>query len=260
MFASEDGTVRRTAISWIGRHDNEISAGQTIAWFEAFLAAQPDDVMARSLRNAIADRRLASLSREERARLYWMAVREGSVDIGGSDRLLRSVALGRAAVDGLEEFEPAIRAYGGQPDIGSPFPSSQRSEELIWYVRLRTGARDRRDAERLHAERLAQMDPEELADRMTKDLDFQHATMGLMTSVCEKYKIRPPCVDLARAVLLQNDLANRRGQVHRELGSVEQGKQTTAWPSWLEKLHAGTEGVRTKLQIERAGGRPPAAN
>lgn len=255
MFSSKDAAIRDLAMGWLGRHERDFTMQEQIEFDELYIGVSPDNETRRTVLNMLARRKLAILPRDERAKVYWHAVQSGSVNIGSQDPLPRLSALTAAAADGLEEFESAIKKYAAvldkerQVDLGV-----NRSDELLWMLRMRAGAKDRLEAEQLHAQGLAKIGAEAFAENMTKDPAFRATTEALADSSCEKFKATNACKTLAEVYLQQEEFRMAGVAVIKErkggaISVTEQGRSEE--PPWLGALREATKSVRVAGRLEQ---------
>jgi hypothetical protein len=249
LFRSEDKHMQVAGLAWIGHHERELSPGELIRLAGAYMAARPNDRTSKELDDSVAGWRLEAMPRQARTAIYWRAVREGRVDIGSSAPLVRGSALGRAAREGLVEFEGAIHEYAAELDRAKLVRGGTVSEQLLWELRLRSGAEDSRSADRRASQRLAEMEPAALADLMTKDDAFRDVVLRLADAHCGKYFRTESCSDLAHVYSRQEEYwaSNSRTVVEGKTpSSQDDGDQ----PQWLSVLRRKTFATRASAGLD----------
>jgi hypothetical protein len=249
FVASRSQEEREPGLRWIDYHRDDLTVEERDELDLLYLRSNPDE--SRSIKGTIALRRLDHAPAEERSALYLTAVRNGSVKLEAIHEITRAAALGRAAVEGLQEFKPFIEQYAGEIDRVFPQHGYRRSDELLWYLEFRSGARDSRDALELHARRLAEMDGERFASLMNTDRAFRAATEVVLAQGCER-KLSVPCQDLARVMIEQEELKQARPGLGTEAAGDRSGE-------WLDNFREMTAAVRVKMNRENAdeGSRRP---
>lgn len=243
FFSSHSQEERELGLRWINYHRDDLTVEERDELDLLYLRANPDE--SRSIKGTIALRHLDQAPAEERRALYLTAVRNGSVKLEAVQEITRAVALGRAAVEGLQEFKPFIEQYAAEIDRVFPQHGYRRSNELLWYLELRSGARDSADAIGLHAQRLAEMDGERFASLMNTDRAFRASTEVALAQSCER-KLSVPCQDLARVMIEQEKLK----QAHPGLGTEAAADRSG---DWLENLREMTAAVRVRINRENTG-------
>jgi hypothetical protein len=242
LFSSPDQEEKDLELRWISYHKEDLTLGEMDDLDLLFLRANPDQ--AYSVKGTIALRHLDSAPTDERRALYLTAVRNGSVKLEAIQEIPRFVALGRAAAEGLEEFKPFVEQYATEIDRAYPQQGYRRSDELLWDLKLRAGAKDRTDALRLHARRLVEMDDERFAGLMRTDRAFRAAAEALLVQGCEM-RLAEPCLDLARVTMRQERLKRARSGLEPESKA-----EATAEGNWLVSFREMTGAARVKITRE----------
>lgn len=246
FFSSESQDTKALGLRWLGYHRAEITSEELDDFSKLFLDLNSRSSLSEGVRVEMANRHLANAPAEERRAMYLTAVRTGSVKLEGVEKMPRFVALGRAAADGLEEFRPFVEQYREEINTAYPADPYRRSDKLIWMLKLRAGAKDRADAVRLHATRLAEIEDERLARLMDDDPAFREATMNLLQSACEK-QLSEPCLNMGRIALRQGKLREQRVKADpRKQEAI--GHDST---DWLEGLRGLTGPARVKVEREK---------
>lgn len=259
-FADPRETIRDGTLRWLGRHYNELTVDELSEFFQIYWRLQPDDSRSEGLRQVLAKCRLERSSRAERARVYWQALRDGNVDIGGPKPLTWMEALGKAAGGGMDEFRAAIEQRAAEVDALHGQKGTKWSDSLLWELTLRSGAQDEIDADRIAAERIAGMPTSRVAGLMQDDVAFRGVVENLARVVCEEGKpISEPCHNLALTYL---KLEQCTEQERRE-ARVQQGSSPKALDDhragsseWLVALRRFTEVAATEIRRE-PNPRPP---
>ena len=244
---------REAVLGWLGTHEFEIGTERVIEYGELYRKMYPTGETTENLKSSIADRRLRSATREERARVYWEAVRRGEVDYGARFMMPRSVAIGRACSEGLEEFADAARTYAVELDDLGGVPGVRRSRVAQWNLRFRHSARDGDDALRLHAERLLEMEPKEVADLMSTDLDFRQATLWLVEGACPGESRKPvteACRALGRLFESQEKLRKEGWKPPQPQFPPDLAKAGIAQVNWMSRLEGWTSEARHLMLSE----------
>jgi hypothetical protein len=195
---------RVLGLNWIGRHLESLSHAEQEELYGVYLRLRPDDRTAASLRNTIAANRLEDAPREERAALYRTAVRDGSARVPGGDVMVRSVALGMAAADGLEEFRPLVIQFSPEINRAHARNGYQESDYLLILLAFRAGASDRVQANRLHAGRLLELSDDRFFERMNNEPAFREATNALASLACHAWQ-SGECQKLATLYVRQKE-------------------------------------------------------
>lgn len=240
LFAkSED--FRRLGLNWIGRHMESLTHAEQEELYGLYIGLHPDDRTATSLRNTIAANRLEDAPREERATFYRIAVRDGSARVPGGDVTVRSVALGMAAADGLEEFRPLLAQFSSEIDSVHPRRGYKESDYLLVLLVFRAGASDRAHANRLHVERLLELSDKQFFERMNGEPAFREATTGLASLACRNWQTLE-CQKLARLYLRQKEYQAKLPRTE-SLTSPEEASRTPdgdlVWMSHLRSFSGG---------------------
>ena len=121
----------------------------------------------------------------ERAALYEEAIERGFVSRPGIGGLHRSSAMGLAATEGIKKLRPLIERF--YADLSQQEKRSYPQEELLATLTLRAGGKDRDDAVRLAAERVAALRPEELALQMNGTEAFRKAVIEVAEEACRPH-------------------------------------------------------------------------
>ena len=244
-FATGDERVRDATLGWIELKRTELTDAETADFEELYLEAVPNGPGSRGLRNHVATLRLSQLSQSQRAKIYWEAVRNGSVDIGGVDPLVRTVALSRAAGEGLTEFEGTIREYTKEINAGEDnIIDGHLDGRLLWQLKLRAGAEDAKDAEVRAAGRMAEMEDTTFRDLVTKDANFRGVVQVFQEDVCNletgRARNADACKGMARVYLKQDALQRRLTQRAATATPGSEPKSEQTEPDWLVRLRTAT--------------------
>lgn len=244
FFASADRDDKSLGLRWIDYHKEDLSGDQRDELESLFIALNPTDTLTRSLRAEMARRHLEAAPVEVRRETYMTAIRSGTVMVESVTEIRRLTALGLAAADGLEEFRPFLEDYAA--DLNSAYPTmpGNNADYLKVLMDLRAGAKDRQDAVRRHAEKLAAMDAERLAALMAEDTAFRWATRNLAEDVCEN-QLSVACASLAQVALQQMELRRQR-----EAAGRKQAAAVYERDNWYEALLAATATARVKHDLE----------
>jgi len=242
-FASDNEDVRETALLWLGEHRSRFSEAEEVALSSIYVEQHPDDAVSMELKSRVALLRLQSSSRQDRAAFYRRAVREGHATAADGAEMDRVAALVCAAADGIQEFEGAIQEHASEID-GRVAPSNgSLSAEALWNVRLRAGARDRREAERTHVRNLRGMTAERFFSLMERDSSFRRATESLGNMVC--HEERDEACEGLGAVL-------DRGAVRTKAGD-KMGDPDVESAEALKRLHTLVDEYRRSAEPVRTG-------
>ncbi len=153
----------------------------------------------------------------ERVRVYSAAIVEGSTTLERGDRIIRQVAMGLAADDGLDELKPLIEVY--YPEESPDARRQNPLPELLIRLELGAGAVDREDAGRLASERLAAMKDGEFRDRMNTDEAFRKVVDQVASYVCAvdpfARRRNPGCASVKEIVRRQVQLEEQALQANR---------------------------------------------
>lgn len=190
---------------------------------------------------------LPRMSRDERLRLYTLAIVDGSTTLRHGWTLVRQSAVLLASDDGVEELKPLIEAH--YADLS---PREQRNvplPEILIRLDLGAGAADREGANRLASARLAAMKDADFRNRMNTDEAFRTVVDGISTYVCgvDPYRLRrnPGCASI-------KDIVKR--QLRLEKTTEEAARATAATPvssmqryeehrdSWLGRMEESSAG------------------
>jgi hypothetical protein len=254
-FADPRETMRDGTLLWLGKHYNELTCDELSELFQIYWRLQPKDSRSDGLRQVLAKCRLERSSRAERASVYWKAIRDGKVDIGGPSPLTWMEALADAVGDGMDEFRPVIEQHAAELNALPERKGVKRSEALLWGLRLRSGAEDAVDARRIAAKRISEMPVAKAAGLMRDDLSFRFEVENLANTVCEVSRpISEPCHDLASTYLKleQYTQENEQGADTLRNASPEAlGNRPGGPPDWLITLRRSTEVATTAIRSER---------
>jgi len=245
LFGDPRMEVKVVALEWIGRHEDTLTPEQADELLMSFVELNPNEPMSASVRRGIAERHFILLPVGKRAEVCLEAVKNGETLFERQFRLVRTVALGVLANDGLAEFEPLVRQYAKEIDTVSGSSIYKESDYLLWVMKLRSGACDRADGYRLQALRLSQMEPEEFFNLMEKDSAFKWAAAELVPNAC-KEPLSEACVSLAKVAYLQQELI-KRGLVPRS-STAGGPPSANEGPSWLGPLVEKTRTAMPKVR------------
>ena len=261
---------REAVLAWLGSHEWEIGTELVIELDEVYRKMYSTGVTSEDLKSSIADRRLRIAPREERARVYWEAVRKGESDYGARSKMNRASAIVRACAEGLGDFAGPAQAFAAEIDADLSLPGVKRSRMALWDAQLRRGARDGDDAVRLHAERVLEMDPKEFADLMSTDLEFRQTTLGLAQGTCpmerggvlnEKRKpLTEACRTMARLYLAQAARGKEGSREPKPELLPDPARTEAARADWLTELGAWTANARDRMASEGSPGKADASN
>jgi hypothetical protein len=259
-FADPRETMRDGTLLWLGKHYNELTCDELSELFQIYWRLQPKDSRSDGLRQVLAKCRLERSSRTERASVYWKAIRDGKLDIGGPSPLTWMEALADAVGDGMDEFRPVIEQHAAELDALPGQKGVKRSEALLWSLRLRSGAEDAVDARRIAAKRISEMPVAKVAGLMRDDSAFRSVVLTLAPTVCVVGKpISEPCHDLASTYLKleQYTQENEQGADTLRNASPEAlGNRPGGPPDWLLTLRHVTEVAATKIRNESIERKP----
>jgi hypothetical protein len=190
---------------------------------------------------------LARMSRDERLRLYTMAIVDGSTTLRHGWTLLRQSAMLLASDDGLAELKPLIEAHYGELS-----PGEQRNvplPEVLIRFDLGAGAADREEANRLASERLTAMRDADFRDRMDTDEAFRTVVDGIGTYVCggDPYRMRrnPGCASIKDIVKRQLRLEKVTEEAARAMAitpASSMQRYEEHRDSWLGRLQESSAG------------------
>jgi hypothetical protein len=194
MLVAGDGISRRAALAWVSDVKG-LTNDERIALI-SFCLARPLSVEEREgLRDRLATVRLNAASQEDRRRVYWEAVRDGTAATWEGRRIERSKALVSAVEEGMAEFEAFVVQYGGLLDDPRDVVTPKATDRLLWKLRLRRGAKDQGDGARLQAARVSELGVGEFDRLMAADAAFRYTTIMLAKEVCADPK-GAPCQNL----------------------------------------------------------------
>lgn len=246
FFTSSDRDTQALGLRWIGHRKDSLTSSEIDDLETFYIRLNPEDTISRGLRVEMAVRHLEESALEHRRATYWKAVRDGSVTLEGVEPISRTSAIARAAFEGIEDFAPLIERYAEEIDRVNPESGYRQSARLLWYVKLRAGAKDRDDALRLHAQRLAEMEDDVFHDLMEKDLAFRSSTRWALELACSGTKaLSPPCFDFARIAIRQSEFRKAR---------LRDGSEPDAQlfgGTWLEGLESMTGAANVQLYRQK---------
>ena len=245
LFASM-GDTSRLGLNWIGRHLDSFTHAEQEELYRVYIELHPSDRTTASLRDTIAANRLEDAPKEERAALYWAAVRNGKARIPGGADLVRSVALGMAAADGLEEFRAALTRFSSEINKAHPRSGYDESAYLLILLVFRAGAPDRAHANRLHAERLLELGDQQFFERMNSDTAFREATDGLASRACRNWQA-PECLNRARLYARQREHQAKFREADSQTPAHPLPRSPDGELLWMSRLRAVTGGAGTLL-------------
>ena len=245
-LATGDERVRDATLGWIEMQKAELTDAETADFEELYLEVSPNGPGSRGFRTHVATLRLSQLRQSQRAGIYWEAVRNGKADIGGVDPLVRAVALGMAAREGLIEFTEAITQYADELNRGQqPLLDGTTAGRLLWQMRLYAGAHDAKDATRLQAARLSSMDALEFRSAMTHDADFRGEVTLFLGGFKPDRGSEPSLEDwknIASVFLKQDALQRELAGKTSEAAPASGQKKEQAEPDWLVRMRTATQG------------------
>jgi hypothetical protein len=257
VFSGNNREAKLAALKWIATQWDKGAVPSQVAdeMTMLFVELNPKDTDAMGVREAIARRHLAAAPREERAAKYWQAVREGKVIIEGVAEIVRIQAILLAAGDGLEELVPAIDQYAGEIDMLMPHADYRESALVRWTIELRRGAKDRRDAARVHVGRLGEMDDQRFWELMQGDRAFNEATLAVLAAACEN-AISAPCQELAKIDERQHVLWEKKRKENPQTAESTSPAPDpeVEGPHWLQSFRIRTGSARFELSKARAKG------
>jgi hypothetical protein len=227
MLSSPDLSVAGAAASWICDIDGRFSLNEQERLLRDCLESVGSDSVAHNLRAAMSEAKWRQLSQAERRSYYAEAIRRGAVPLWEGRELKRSRALVLAAYEGLEEFAGAVRQYGRELDDPRDETSPRATDCLLWRMRLRAGASDQEDGDRLHGLRLAELSDAEFASKMSGDPAFEYVTILYSEASCQN--------TTSRDCRVVTSLARRQ-----EERVLQEGPTSRPSPSWLVKLTNAT--------------------
>jgi hypothetical protein len=253
-FADRRETIRDGTLRWLGKHYNDLTVDELSEFFQIYWRLQPDDSRSDGLRHVLAECRLAHSSRAERASVYWQALRDRKVDIGGPQPLTWMEALGKAAGEGMDEFRAAIEQHAAEVDALPGQKGTKWSDSLLWELTLRSGAQDEIDAHKLAAQRILGMPTTKVAGLMEDDPAFRGVVENLARVVCEEGRpISEPCRNLASTYLrLEQYSEQKQGEAQAMQSSAPKAldKHQSGSSDWLAALRRATEVAATEIRSE----------
>jgi len=211
---------------------------------------------ARVLLELAATNALRQAPREERLARYCQALREGSATLENGSELQRVEAVMFAAGDGILELKPDIEEHF--PELLEPHKEQTPLEYILLILENRAGGRDREDAARLAAGRLAGLPDAELRDRADSEPVFARVLVETSKFVCEVNPFsgwqNPGCDDVFDLFRRQMDL--ERKLTRRPETSGEEHSNTLVlkdprpeWLQWLAHLTRVSRGADGGLQV-----------
>lgn len=228
---------------WLHSAQEQLGPLQTIELLRTYLAVSPGltDYDRNGARQWLVDLHWHLTTQEERKSIYWAAVKNGKTAIWEGRHLYLWEALGMAAREGLEEFVPVAESFRGEADRLRTGSGVSLTDQWLWMVRLRTGAKDADDGIRLQVRRLAAMSDEEFSGLMDADQAFKGVVLDTSEALC-KAPSSEPCRALCCLAIRQQKHERRRvtqGQPPRtfvdHLGIVNEGPK---WLAWLTTVTA----------------------
>lgn len=249
MLTSGDSDDRRVAVGWVTTVDGRFSFQEQETLLRRCRGLLPG-AYAPDIDEALVRLHWRESTQDERRQIYWDAVKFGNTKIWEGRELDRATALVLAAGEGLEEFSDAARQFGFELDDPRDRESPPAAERLRLRMKLRSGARDTLDADRLQGERLGEMGDEEFARVMKSDLVFRYVTITFSNAVCDR-----PNSDACRsvgAVALRQEKMWAQASVSTSPRGSSGVLATTAKPEWLQRLSEAAAPGKTEVYLEQA--------
>ncbi len=192
---------KRIALTWMGRNALAFSDLEVEEIYERFLAVDPDGPDSDGIREQLGLSRLRRLPREERALVYWEALKNGSATLTTGTRLTGTIALMRAAGEGLEEFYDELKRRAATLDEVVIRRGVKTSDLYLWSLRLGSGARDENDAQLRRTKRLLEMRQGAVAEDLRADSAFRTMVLMLAQGACSEpglARVPEACRNMAR--------------------------------------------------------------
>jgi hypothetical protein len=252
MLMSSNDDDRRVALGWVTRIDDRFTVDEQYRLISYCKAILPLDYPA-DLVEPLVRLRWKQSTQDERRKIYWDAVKSGKARIWEGRELDRSTALVMAAGEGLEEFADAIKQYEQGTGGKRTMSDIRTADKLLWYLRLRAGARDTKDADRLQGQRLTEMGDGEFARLMKEDSTFAQVTLTFAGSVCEQ-----PASEACRSV---GAVALRQETLWHEANKNDAGRisavplQASKKPEWLEDFGKAAGPGKVEIRLDEGKAR-----
>lgn len=230
---SEMSGEREGAREWFSENQDRLRAGEAVGVLR-LLAVERSDTSASEARGftvKLSEVLLGLMPKEARVELYRRAVREGNTAGPEGVELSRRRALGRAAHEGLAEFEDEIARHEAELNaVNTGVVSVAAYLRALMY--LRRGGTNEEEAVVAGVARVGVMRDEEFRKQMEAEPAFREAVLDTVSIACTKSLP-------GTRVIVEDVIGRQRMLVTKRSGVAARGSRDRAIPAtegWLSRL------------------------
>jgi hypothetical protein len=209
LYLDPSSEIQSAGLAWIGRHEKELTYEQQVELETLYLGVNPKGGFAAGVRESLARERFERWPREEREKAYWEAVKNGKVVVEEYYEIPRPLALGFAAMEGMEQFKPVIESHRAEINLLFKHPGPPETDLILWELELRAGAPSREAAVGIAVGRLAAYEDSQLASLMDEDAAFRQVVADTVDAACGE-ETAAACVESGRIAVRQEALRRER--------------------------------------------------